>query len=268
METATIIKAFILGLVEGITEFLPVSSTGHLIFIGEMMRFNGPPGKVFEIVIQLGAILAICWLYRKKLFHAVIDCRQDRSAQRFIIAITLAFIPSAILGAIFHDFIKEVIFNPKVVAFNLVLGGFIILWIEKKHHPFVLHTIESLPHKTALYIGFAQCIAMIPGVSRSGATIMGGMLLGVDRKAATEFSFFLAIPTMLGATGYDIFKNYHLLDLDNMRLILIGFVVAFFSALVVVRFFVQYISHHNFVPFAYYRIAAGLVMGWMCLEYM
>lgn len=260
MDIITIMQAILLGVVEGLTEFLPVSSTGHLIIIEDLMGFKGPPGKTFEIIIQLGAILAICWLYRKKIFDVIIGLPTRKTEQKFALNICLAFLPAAILGAAFHGFIKNVLFSPHVVAISLLIGGIIILIIEKTSHKITCRSIDDIKPKTALLIGFAQSVAMIPGVSRSGATIMGSILLGLERKVATEFSFFLAIPTMLGATVFDVYKNHHELSLDNAGLIAIGFISAFIAAMLVVRALIKFISTHGFSVFAYYRIVVGAAM--------
>lgn len=260
MEIVAILQAVLLGAVEGLTEFIPVSSTGHLILLVDLLNFQGPPGKVFEIVIQLGAILAVCWAYREKLLQVLFGLRRDKRAQHFTLAVTLAFLPAAILGATFHNFIKNVLFSPIVVSVSLIVGGIIIFIIEKMPRTPRHKDIETLPLRTALYIGCAQTLAMIPGVSRSGATIMGALLLGVERRAATEFSFFLAIPTMAGATAYDIYKNYSSLSPDNALLIAVGFVSAFIAALLIVRTVIAFISTHGFIPFAYYRIILGTIM--------
>lgn len=260
MDIITLFQAIFLGIIEGLTEFIPVSSTGHLILLVDIIGFKAPPGKTFEIIIQLGAILAICWLYRKKIFQVVMGLPNSRPEQLFALNIVIAFLPAAVLGVMFHGFIKRVLFQPHVVAISLIIGGIIILIIEKCVIKAKCHSIEAIKPKTALAIGFAQSIAMIPGVSRSGATIMGSILLGVDRKAATEFSFFLAIPTMFGATVYDIYKNYDVLSFDSAGLIAAGFVSAFIAAMLVVKRLIDFISTHGFAPFAWYRIVIGTVM--------
>ncbi len=266
MLTETTWQALFLGIIEGITEFLPISSTGHLILLVELLEFSGPPGRVFEIVIQLGAILAICWLYRAKLFGAVLNAPKEEKARRFISNIVIAFLPAAVIGVFAHGFIKEVLFSPLVVAIMLVVGGVIILLVEKviKPQP-ITQTVEEMNWKLALKVGFCQVLAMIPGTSRSGATIIGGMLMGLERKAATEFSFFLAIPTMLGATVYDSYKNWGHMTLENMEVIAIGFVAAFISALLVVRWLINFLGKHGYTPFAYYRILIGGVMLFLLL---
>ena len=266
MLTETTWQALLLGIVEGLTEFLPISSTGHLILLVDLLQFSGPPGRVFEIVIQLGAILAICWLYRHKLIGAVLNAPKDQQARQFIFNICIAFLPAAVIGVFAHGFIKSVLFSPLVVAIMLVVGGLIILAVEKLIKPQAhTQTVEAMGWKLALKIGFCQVLAMIPGTSRSGATIMGGMLLGLERKAATEFSFFLAIPTMLGATVYDSYKNWEHMTLENVEIIAIGFVAAFLSALLVVRWLINFLGKHGYTPFAYYRIVIGSVMLWLLL---
>lgn len=258
META--LQALLLGIVEGLTEFLPVSSTGHLILLVDLLGASMPPGQVFEIVIQLGAILAICWQYRATFLSAVIAAPHDPAKRHFLITLILAFLPAAVLGVLFHGFIKSVLFDPLVVASMLVIGGLLILLIERIRPAPRHHASDALSYSLALKIGLCQAVAMIPGTSRSGATIMGALLLGVDRKAATEFSFFLAVPTMFGATVYDIYKNRDYLTLEALEIISIGFIAAFFSALLVVKMAIAFISRHGFAPFAYYRILVGLLM--------
>jgi undecaprenyl-diphosphatase len=261
MLNETTWQALFLGGIEGITEFLPISSTGHLILLIDLLQFSGPPGRVFEIVIQLGAILAICWLYRQRLWRAVVDAPKDPSARRFISNVVIAFLPAAVIGVFAHSFIKQVLFSPLVVAIMLVVGGLVILLVEQKIKPTPrTQTVDTMDWKLALKIGFAQVLAMIPGTSRSGATIMGGMLLGLERKAATEFSFFLAIPTMLGATVYDSYKNWEHMNAESLEVIAIGFLAAFFSALLVVRWLINFLSKHGYTPFAWYRIVIGGVM--------
>jgi len=257
MDFTNILHTILLGIIEGLTEFLPVSSTGHLILAIDLLGFEAPPGKVFEIIIQLGAILAICWIYKEKLLHVTINATKEKDSFNFIRNITLAFIPSAILGVMFYSIIKEVLFSPIVVSISLVIGGVIIIIIEKLDLKPKHKKIEKMTPKLALCIGLCQTISMIPGTSRAGATIMGAMLLGTNRKTATEFSFFLAIPTMFAATIYDIYKNYDQLNLDNFLIIAIGFVTAFFSAMIVVKWLIGYVSQNNFTPFGWYRIVVG-----------
>ncbi|MDD3289128.1 MAG: undecaprenyl-diphosphate phosphatase [Alphaproteobacteria bacterium] len=255
----TWLNAGLLGFIEGVTEFLPVSSTGHLLLMDELLDFKGPSGNVFEIVIQFGAILAVVAVFFQRLWNVLVTAPSSPESRRFIFAVILSFIPAMVLGAFAHGFIKSVLFNPYVVSVSLVVGGFIMIWIEK-HAPVPnVNAIETMPLKTALYIGFFQCLAMIPGVSRSGATIMGALMLKVDRKVAAEFSFFLAIPTMAAATVYDLYKNAPDLTKNDSIIIVIGLVVAFFSALFVVRKFVEFVGRHGFTPFAWYRIGLGSV---------
>lgn len=260
------LQAALLGIVEGLTEFLPVSSTGHLILLIDILKFKGPEGKVFEIAIQLGAILAICWLYREKLLKVAFSLPFSAASQKFTLNLLAAFLPAAIIGLIAHGFIKEHLFSPLIVSIMLIIGGIAILLIEKFRPAPRIHEIEAMDWKIALKIGFFQCLAMIPGTSRSGATIMGSLLLGLDRKAATEFSFFLAIPTMFAATLYDLYKNRHDLTSESSLIIAIGFLAAFITALIVVRAAIGFISKHGFKPFAYYRILLGGVM--LALLYM
>lgn len=258
MDLTLIWKALLIGVVEGLTEFLPVSSTGHIILAEELLDFQGPPGKVFEIVIQLGAILAVCLLYRAKIWKTAMGVvERDRQATRFALAILVAFLPAVIVGVAAHKYIKSVLFSPWVVAISLIVGGIAILMIERFAQRPRIKTVDDVDLKTALYIGLCQCVAMIPGVSRSGATIMGARIFRVDRATAAEFSFFLAMPTMLGATVYDLYKNWSSLSWDHGGVIALGFVAAFVAAMLVVRAFVAFISRHGFTVFAWYRIAIG-----------
>lgn len=251
------LEAVIMGLVEGLTEFLPISSTGHLVMMETLIGFKGPPGKVFEISIQLGAILAICWLYREKLLSIIKYLPSSKTEQRFATNIIAAFLPAMVLGVLFHKTITEHLFSVPVVATTLFIGGIIILAIEKWKPAPIINSLDDLPLKRALLIGFCQAIAMIPGVSRSGATIMGALVLGVERKAAAEFSFFLAIPTMFAATAYSLLKAYKEFSSNDLALIAVGFVTAFITALLVVKWFVGFISRHGFTLFAWYRIVLG-----------
>jgi undecaprenyl-diphosphatase len=255
----TYVAAVLLGIIEGLTEFLPVSSTGHLILLDTLIDFQGPPGHVFEIVIQLGAILAICVLYFQRLWRVLVGLPSDPGAQRFAMAVILAFLPAAVLGVLLHDFIKSVLFSPMVVCIALIVGGIAILAIERMRPVPRVQSIEKFTPALSLKIGLMQCLAMIPGVSRSGATILGALLLGVERKTAAEFSFFLAIPTMLGATVYDLWKNRHDLTGSGNLIIAIGFAVAFVVALFVVKWFVEFVGRHGFSPFAWYRIVIGTI---------
>lgn len=266
MEQLSYWHAFILGIIEGLTEFLPVSSTGHLILVIDLLKLSTTPGKSFEVIIQLGAILAICFLYRDKLFSLVKDGiisyspTRSKEARLFIGTILLAFVPSVIAGVAFYSIIKQLLFSPYVVSWALIVGGILILVIERVGPPTRCDSLEKISWKMALAIGFCQTLAMIPGVSRSGATIMGAYVLGTDRKTATEFSFFLAIPTMFAAATYDIYKNYHLMQFNDSLLIAVGFITAFFMALAAIRFLLSFIASHSFAAFAYYRIVLGSVM--------
>ncbi|OIN87195.1 MAG: undecaprenyl-diphosphatase [Alphaproteobacteria bacterium CG1_02_46_17] len=253
------LHAFILGLVEGITEFLPISSTGHLILAGDALGFSSPIAKMFMVVIQLGAILAVCWLYRTKCLDVALHIHK-RPQQIFVAKLLVAFFPAAIVGLAFHSVIEEKLFSPLIVAISLVIGG-IAIWVIEKFRPEpVTHTIDDLTFKQAFWIGVAQIFSLIPGTSRSGATIMGGMIAKLDRKAATEFSFFLAIPVMFGATFLDVTKYATTLTAHDILLIAIGFVVSFFSGLVAIKFLVRYVSTHSFISFAIYRIIFGSAM--------
>jgi undecaprenyl-diphosphatase len=256
MDLILLLKAFILGIVEGATEFLPVSSTGHQIVVGDLLNFTGDKSKVFIIVIQLGAILAVCWEYRQKLINLAGSLDKPDS-QRFVINLALAFIPAAVLGLIFHDDIKTYLFSPLTVAIALILGGFVILIIERWKPEVDTPTVEDMDWKHALKIGFAQSCALIPGVSRAGATILGGVVFGLSRKAATEFSFFLAIPIMFAATGYDLIKSRDLLDMQDFGMFAVGFVTAFLAALIAIKTLLRYVGQHDFRIFAYYRIIFG-----------
>jgi undecaprenyl-diphosphatase len=260
MSFSTYLDVILLGLVEGITEFLPISSTGHLILVDDLLGFSGPPGNVFEIVIQLGAILAVCALYFRKLFGVLVGLPMDPQARRFTLNLLWAFLPAAMVGLLAHGFIKSVLFSPWVVSVTLIIGGIAILVIERVRPAPIYRDVDDLPPSVALKIGFAQVVSMIPGVSRAGATIMGAMLFRVDRATAAEFSFFLAIPTMFAATAYDLYKNRASLSLDDFQMIALGFVVAFVSALIVVRWLIGFISRHGFGPFAWYRIMVGALM--------
>ena len=258
MDLTLIWKALLIGVVEGLTEFLPVSSTGHIILAEAVLDFQGPPGKVFEIVIQLGAILAVCLLYRRKIWTTATGViEREKPALRFATAILIAFLPAAIVGAVAHKYIKALLFNPMVVAIALIVGGIAIMVIERYAQRPRIKSLDEVDFKTAFLIGLCQCLAMIPGVSRAGATIMGARVFRVDRATAAEFSFFLAMPTMLGATVYDLYKNWSMLNWDHGGIIALGFISAFVAALLVVRAFVRFISRHGFTVFAWYRIAVG-----------
>ena len=259
MPDSLFASAIILGIVEGLTEFLPVSSTGHLILAAAVLGFTGPASKLFHVVIQLGAILAVCWVYRERLFGAAAGLLTEPTAQRFAANILVAFVPAAVAGAFLHRFIKEVLFSPWVVAVSLVIGGFVILLIERIRPLPRVRVVEAMPLRTALGVGLCQIVAMVPGVSRAGATIMGALMLGVSRPAAAEFSFFLAIPTMFGAAAYDLYKSRAELSFDNGAVIAVGFLVAFFAALLVVRWLVDFVGRHGFGVFAWYRIVLGTI---------
>ncbi|MFA6178906.1 MAG: undecaprenyl-diphosphate phosphatase [Candidatus Methylopumilus sp.] len=260
MDLILLLKAFILGIVEGATEFLPVSSTGHLIIVGDLLNFNDDRGKLFEIVIQLGAIFAVVWEYRAKFSHVIVNITKERASQRLVVNLLIAFIPAAVLGLIFHHAIKQYLFSPITVAIALIVGGFAILFIEKNLPVADTHTVEEMDWKHALKVGFAQSLALFPGISRAGATIMGGLLFGLTRKTATEFSFFLAVPMMIAATVFDLAKNGSLLSKDDLGIFAVGFVTAFISALIAVRVLIRYVSHNDFRVFAYYRIIFGILV--------
>lgn len=259
MDILILFKAFLLGIVEGATEFLPVSSTGHLIIVGDLLHFNDGRGKVFEIVIQLGAILAVCWEYRARISHVIAHLGEPASG-RLLSNLAIAFMPAAVLGLVFHDQIKTYLFSPITVAVALILGGFAILIIEKYAPEPDTMTVDELDWKHALKVGLAQSVALIPGVSRAGATILGGVVFRLSRRTATEFSFFLAIPIMFAATGYDLLKNWHDLHANDLPIFAVGFVTAFFSALLVVRGLLRFVSHNDFHMFAWYRIVFGVIV--------
>jgi undecaprenyl-diphosphatase len=260
---AELLEAVILGLVEGITEFIPVSSTGHLIVVGEWLGQVDERAKTFDIFIQLGAILAIVWLYRARLLHAVRTARTDPASRRFFLNLAISFIPAAGVGFLIHDWIKERLFNTPVVAWALILGGIAILLIERWSPRTRFEEVSEVPPLTALGVGLAQILSLIPGTSRSGATIMGGYALGLSRRAATELSFFLAIPIMFAATLYDLAKSAGALSPADAPFFATGFAVSFVSALVVVKVFLAYVSHHSFAAFAWYRIAFGAALLWL-----
>ncbi|MFM8342097.1 MAG: undecaprenyl-diphosphate phosphatase [Methylomonas sp.] len=261
MDIELLIKALILGVVEGLTEFLPISSTGHLILAGDLLDFNDDKAKLFSVVIQVGAILAICWEYRRKIFSVITGLPRERQAQKFVLNLAVAFLPLASLGFLFGKQIKAVLFKPLPVALAFIVGAFVIIWAEKREHKIRVSHVDDLTVLDALKLGFAQAFALIPGTSRSGATIIGGLLFGLSRKAATEFSFFLAIPTLIVASAYDLYKHRDLLNLaDDSLLFASGLIAAFISALIAVKGLLRYISHHNFIVFAWYRIVFGLVV--------
>lgn len=265
MDLILLFKAFILGIVEGATEFLPISSTGHLIIVGDLLNFNDSRGKVFEIVIQLAAILAVCWEYKTKLIATMSGLvnqplNAGSTSHKLTLNLLLAFLPAALLGLAFHDAIKAYLFSTFTVAIALIVGGFVILWIESIENKSTeknTQSIDNISVKQALQIGFAQSVALIPGVSRSGATILGGMVFGLSRQTATEFSFFLAIPIMFAATAYDLLKNWNLLSSRDFAMFAVGFITAFVSALIAIKMLLRFVATHNFKVFAYYRIIFG-----------
>jgi len=269
MDYFIYLQALILGLVEGFTEFLPISSTGHLILTGQLLGFNDEKAKLFEIVIQSGAILAVCWEYRHRIARVICGAGHDPMAQKFIVNIAVAFIPLAVLGLLFGKEIKTYLFNAPVVACAFILGGFIILWAERRPQRVRVDSVDEIDLVDAMKLGLAQALALIPGTSRSGATIIGGLLFGLSRQAATEFSFFLAIPTILLATAYQLYKERALLSMDDLGMWATGFIAAFISAFFCVRWLLRYISTHDFTIFAWYRIAFGIVVlvtwhfGWV-----
>jgi undecaprenyl-diphosphatase len=264
VDATLLLKAVVMGLVEGATEFLPVSSTGHLILAGSAIGFDKwHAAETFDIFIQLGAILAIVWLYRTKILDVLTTIGSREPSRRLVINLVIAFLPAAVVGLLLHDFIKEKLFNPVVVAVALVVGGVIILLIESWRRPVTTETADDIRPKTALGIGLAQMLSLIPGTSRSGATIMGGLSLGLSRVAATEFSFFLAIPVMFAATLYDLWKSRHGLVGGDAPVFAVGFVVSFVSALLVVRWLLRFVAHNSFRGFAWYRIIfGGILLVW------
>jgi len=251
MHDATLLHAFLLGIVEGLTEFLPISSTGHLILAGDLLNFNDDRAKVFEVVIQTGAMFAVLWQYRARFF------RLDRRLYRNL---AIAFMPAALLGLAFASAIKAQLFKPVPVALAFIVGGVIIMWAERKDHRVRVERVDDMSWRDALKVGFAQAFALIPGTSRSGATIIGGMLFGLSRRAATEFSFFLAVPTLVAAGAYDFYKHRALFNPADLGMFAVGSVTAFVSAFLCVRWLLRYIATHDFRPFAWYRIAFGIVV--------
>lgn len=254
-----IIKAIVLGVVEGLTEFLPISSTGHLIVVADLINFHND-GRVFEIAIQLGAILAVVVEYRQRFISVALGMFNDTKAQRFIANLLVAFLPAAIMGVLFISIIKTYLFNPISVATMLILGGIVILWAERRTHQVRVHNVDDMSWKDALKVGLFQVVSMVPGTSRSGATIIGGLFIGLDRKVAAEFSFFLAVPTMFAATFYDIYKHRDLLHTSDLPMFAAGFITAFFAAWLAVRTLVRFVANHTYEIFAWYRIAFGLVI--------
>ena len=260
MDPVLYLKALILGVVEGLTEFLPISSTGHLILVGDLLDFNDDKGKVFEIVIQAGAMLAVVWEYRERFGRAVAGIFSDRAAQRFALNLVIAFMPAAVLGLVFSAAIKKFLFHAVPVALAFIAGGMIILWVEHGVRRTRVESVDDMTWKDALKVGLAQAFALIPGTSRSGATIIGGMLFGLSRRAATEFSFFLAVPTLVAAGAYDFYKHRALFDARDFGVFALGFVAAFISAFLCVRWLLRYIATHDFSVFAWYRIAFGFLV--------
>lgn len=261
MDFLLLIKAAVMGLVEGATEFLPVSSTGHLILAGDLMNFMDHDKRgVFEVAIQLGAILAVVWEYRARFVSTFAGLGHDPIANRLIINLAIAFLPLAILGLLFGDVIKENLFKPVPVAIAFILGAFVILWAEKRQHTITIPTVDDIKPLDALKLGLAQAVALIPGTSRSGATIIGGLFFGLSRQAAAEFSFFLAVPTLGIASIYSMYKARNLLSFDDIGAWIVGFVFSFISAMIAVRALIRYVSHHDFTVFAWYRIAFGVIV--------
>lgn len=259
-----LLKAAVLGVVEGLTEFLPISSTGHLIVAGALLNFTGSIANTFDIAIQTGAIFAILWEYRTRLMNTVRGLSDDKAAQRFSLNVTVAFLPAVVGGLLFGKYIQFHLFHPVPVAIAFIVGGLIILWVERRHRrvgrsPRV-DTVEAMTLRDAVKVGLVQCLALIPGTSRSGATIIGGMCFGLSRKAATEFSFYLAIPTLIGAGVYSLYKQRHLITLADIPVFLVGGVLAFLSALLCIRWLIRYVATHDFTPFAWYRIVVGVLI--------
>ncbi|MCR8956204.1 undecaprenyl-diphosphate phosphatase [Variovorax sp. S2] len=261
MDIVLLVKAAVMGIVEGLTEFLPISSTGHLILAGSLLGFDDAKAKVFDIAIQTGAIFAVILVYWQKIHSTVVALPRQPKARRLAINVVIGFLPAVVLGLIFGKMIKAHLFTPVVVASTFIIGGFIILWAEKRPPGSVrIEHVDDMTTWDALKVGLVQCFAMIPGTSRSGSTIIGGMLLGLSRQAATDFSFFLAIPTLIGAGAYSLYKERALLSVADIPLFSVGLVFSFLSAWLCVRWLLRYISTHNFIPFAWYRIAFGIVV--------
>ena len=257
MTLIIFVKAVVMGIVEGLTEFLPISSTGHMIVVGNFISFTGETAKLFEVFIQLGAILAVVWIYRDKVFSLLKNLPSQKGAQEFALKLLVAFTPAAVVGLLTHKLIKRYLFGPVTVSYALVAGGIIILLIEAMKHRDEVSEMESLTYRMAFWVGIAQVLSLFPGVSRSGATIMGGLLAGMNRKASTEFAFFLAIPTMFAATLFDLAKSAGSLNSSDYGTLAVGFIAAFFSGIWVVRWLIRFVSNNNFKPFAYYRIIFG-----------
>jgi len=272
MDITLLIQVVMMGIVEGLTEFLPISSTGHLILAGSLLNFTGEKVKVFEIVIQAGAMLAVCWEYRVKISRVILDFKHDIAARRFVVNLLIAFLPAVILGLIFGKAIKAHLFKPVPVALAFIIGAFIIIIVERRQRRVMysrVDTVDDMSAADALKVGLAQCLALIPGTSRSGATIIGAMAFGLSRQAATEFSFFLAIPTLFGATVYSLYKERALLSAADLPMFSIGALSAFISAFLCVRWLLRYISSHDFMIFAWYRLVFGGIVlvtaftGWV-----
>jgi undecaprenyl-diphosphatase len=281
VDTVLLVKSAIMGIVEGLTEFLPISSTGHLILAGSLLGLDDAKGKVFDIAIQTGAILAVVIVYWQKIRQTLVDLPSQQQAQKFTLNVLIAFLPAVVLGLLFGKIIKDHLFTPVVVASTFIIGGFVILWAERRQkidhampiiandkvvgsievdHLARIESVDAMTAVDALKVGLLQCLAMIPGTSRSGATIIGGMLLGLSRKVATEFSFYLAIPTLIGASVYSLYKERALFAMADLPMFLVGLVFAFFSAWLCIRWLLRYIATHTFVGFAWYRIAFGIVV--------
>jgi undecaprenyl-diphosphatase len=281
VDILLLIKAALMGVVEGLTEFLPISSTGHLILAGSLLDFTGEAAKVFDIAIQTGAILAVVWEYRVKLWSTVVGITKEPVAQRFALNLFVAFLPAAFFGLLFGKAVKAHLFHPVPVAMAFVVGGLIILWVERRHHRRYgerdleggrharVESVDDMSVADALKVGFMQCLALIPGTSRSGATIIGAMLFGVSRKAATEFSFFLGIPTLIAAGAYSVWKERAALSVADTPMFAVGFIVSFFAAWLCIRWLIRYVATHDFTPFAWYRIVFGGIVlltaytGWV-----
>jgi undecaprenyl-diphosphatase len=260
MDAVLLLKALVLGLVEGLTEFLPISSTGHLIIAAQLLDFHDAKGKVFDLVIQSGAMLAVIWEYRARFFGALAGVTREASARRFLTNLVIAFIPAAVLGLAFGSLIKAHLFHAVPVAIAFIAGGVLILFVERRQRPARIDSVDDMRWPDALKVGFAQAFALIPGTSRSGATIIGGMLFGMSRRVATEFSFFLAVPTLMAAGAYDLYKHRALFSFADAPVFAVGLITAFVSAFVCIRWLVRYVATHDFTLFAWYRIAFGVVV--------
>ncbi|TPI13712.1 undecaprenyl-diphosphate phosphatase [Mesorhizobium sp. B4-1-3] len=257
MESQTIVEALLLGLLEGLTEFIPVSSTGHILLAGHFLGFHST-GKAFEILIQLGAILAILSVYFGKLWRMLVKLPSDPQTRHFVIGILIAFLPAAVIGALAHDFIKTILFeSPRLICIMLIIGGVVLLIVDRINFKPRFHQVERFPLSVYLKIGLFQCLSLIPGTSRSGSTIVGALLMGVDKRAAAEFSFFLAMPTMVGAFAFDLFKNRNVLTSADLPIIAVGFIAAFVTALIVVRFLLDYVSKNGYALFGWWRLVVG-----------